>query len=64
VASGVVSNLKHFAKVLTYQLKDNDVNHVIDLAEFYKTYPEYCVSDITSKANLKINDSRWKESSS
>lgn len=51
VAAGVVSNLMRFAKVLTYQLKDNDVNHVIDLANFYKSHPDLCVSDITSKLN-------------
>ena len=53
-----MAGLVKFAKVLTYQLyfhnlynfyrRDNDLNHIMDIAEFYKLHPELCVSDITS----------------
>lgn len=63
--AGVMSGLVKFAKVLTYQLKDNDVNHIMDIADFYRLHPELCVSDITSISLSQSITSfyRWQESS-
>lgn len=47
---GIMGGLIKFAqKALTYQLKDNDINHIIDMAEFYKKYEDLCATDVTSK---------------
>ena len=37
---------------MIYSRKDNDINHLMDMAEFYKKNEELCVTDITS--NIKI----------
>ena len=28
--------------------KDNDVNHIIDMAEFFKKFEDICATDVTS----------------
>jgi hypothetical protein len=46
----MMGGLINFAKkALTYQLKDNDINHIIDMADFYKQFEDICASDVTSK---------------
>lgn len=35
-------------KLIIYS-KDNDINHLMDMAEFYKKHENLCVSDVTSK---------------
>ncbi len=40
--------IKFAQKALTYQLQDNDINHIIDMAEFYKNHEDLCATDVTS----------------
>lgn len=46
------------ANLLTYQLKDNDINHIMDIAEFYEKHENLCVQDITDgkKVQVKITE--------
>ena len=61
----VMGQLINFTKkALTYQLKDNDINHIINIDDFYKQNEEICASDMTRKHNLIIYcEYRWQEGS-
>lgn len=41
-------------KGLTYQLSDEDIFHIVDMAQFYKENPELCVSDVTNGNRVQI----------
>lgn len=58
VAQGILSGFKKMTQVLTYQLKDSDINHLMDIAKFFKDHSELCVSDITNgkKVQVKVTE--------
>lgn len=49
VAKGVVNAFVNTIKAVTYQLQENDLNHVMDLGTFFHQNPELC-HDITSNS--------------
>lgn len=46
---GLGVNLFNVVKGFTYQLShsDNEIIHIMDMADFYKKNPDMCVSDVT-----------------
>jgi 6-pyruvoyl-tetrahydropterin synthase len=45
---GFVPGLNLIKKAFRYQLKDNDISHLMDMSDFFKKNQELCVSDVTS----------------
>lgn len=60
VAKGMLNGFVNIVKAVTYQLQENDLNHIMDLGTFFAQNPELC-HDITSK-NSQLIISRWKQS--
>lgn len=50
--------LLNAVKGLTYQLGENDIYHIMDMANFYKQNPGLCVSDVTNgkKVQIKVTE--------
>eukprot|EP00347_Sterkiella_histriomuscorum_P012117 403369830 len=56
---GVVGGILKLAKAaLTYQLQDNDINYIMDIADFFQKNQDLCVADITNgkKVQVKITE--------
>lgn len=44
---------------LTYQLKENDIYHIMDMAAFFKKNSHLCVSDVTNGKKVQIKVSEY-----
>eukprot|EP00347_Sterkiella_histriomuscorum_P002290 403368723 len=56
---GVVGGILKLAQAaLTYQLQDNDINYIMDIADFFQKNQDLCVADITNgkKVQVKITE--------
>lgn len=55
---GLGGLIRAVKKGLTYQLGENDIYHIMDMAEFYKLNLNLCVSDVTNgkKVQIKITE--------
>lgn len=50
-----MAGLINFAqKAITYQLKDDDVNHLIDMADYFSKNEDICATDVTSKYIVRV----------
>ena len=47
VAKGVMNAFVNTIKAVTYQLQENDLNHIMDIGTFFHQNPDLC-HDITS----------------
>ncbi len=58
VATGMINGIVNLVKVVTYQLNDNDLNHVMDIHDFYQENKELCTADLTNgrKVQVKITE--------
>ena len=45
---GLGKGIMNAVRGLTYQLKDEDIYHIVDMASFFKKNPHMCVSDVTN----------------
>ena len=52
VATGMIKGFVNLVKVVTYQLNDNDLNHIMDIDDFYKENKELCTDDITKRTSI------------
>ncbi len=48
VATGMMKGIVNLVKVVTYQLNDNDLNHIMDIHDFYEQNRELCTDDLTN----------------
>lgn len=46
-------------KAFRYQLKDNDISHLMEMSDFFKKNPDLCVSDITNGKKIQIKVSEF-----
>jgi len=54
VATGMIKGFVNLVKVVTYQLNDNDLNHIMDIDDFYKENKELCTDDITNGRRVQV----------